>query len=97
MKVNEVFIEEITTFYLKHNTLEGHHLVFFSPNMGMDCPEIEKRLAVELTHSDEVDICLIKFDTYEEALQAHHMISDLDVGAEIWSNGKRKKRAKKIS
>jgi len=94
MKVKEVLIEEITFFYLKNNTLDGHYLVFYSPNLDNLCPEIEKRLAVQLTASDDVDLCLLKFETYEEALQSWHMVADLDISAEIWVGGKRKKKAK---
>jgi len=96
MKIREAFYTEILDFYLRGHTLDGHYLVFYNANVGMNCPEIEKRLSVTLTAEDQVDISIIQYDDFAQALNAFHTIGDIDVGAEIWVNGRRKRKARKL-
>lgn len=94
MRIHEALIQEVSLFYVKHHTTDGIFLVFYSPHDGNNSLEIEKRLGFQVSIDEDLDICMIKYETYEEALKAWHSILDLDIGAEIWVDGKKKKKAK---
>lgn len=93
-RLTEVYGNEIYDFYLRNNTPAGVYLVFFHPNINCACAELEKRLGFQVTADDTLELCLLRYDSYKEALQAFSMINDLGVAPEIWVNGRRKKRNK---